>query len=41
MSATIRKDATALLVIDAIEATGEDSLYDPDAATPATPPGFP
>ncbi|HJB55312.1 cysteine hydrolase family protein [Olsenella sp. An188] len=35
MSATIRKDATALLVIDAIEATGEDSLYDPDAATAA------
>lgn len=35
MSAIIRKDATALLVIDAIEATGEDSLYDPDAATAA------
>lgn len=29
------KNATALLVIDAIEATGEDALYDPDAATAA------
>lgn len=31
----ISKDQTALLVIDAIEATGADSLYDPDAATVA------
>lgn len=29
------KNATALLVIDAIEAVGDDSLYDPDAATAA------
>ena len=29
------KNATALLVIDAIEATGADTLYDPDAATAA------
>lgn len=29
------KNAAALLVIDAIEAVGEDSLYDPDAATAA------
>lgn len=29
------KNAVALLVIDAIEAVGEDSLYDPDAATAA------
>lgn len=29
------KNAAALLVIDAIEAVGEDSLYDPDAATTA------
>lgn len=29
----IDKDASALLVIDAIEAAGADSLYDPDAAT--------
>ena len=29
------KNATALLVIDAIEATCEDALYDPDAATAA------
>ncbi len=32
---TIDKNATALLVIDAIEATGADTLYDPDAATAA------
>ena len=31
----IEKNATALLVIDAIEAVGDDSLYDPDAATSA------
>ena len=31
----IRKSAAALLVIDAIEAVGADSLYDPDAATAA------
>lgn len=31
----IRKGSTALLVIDAIEAVGDDSLYDPDAATAA------
>ena len=31
----IDKNAAALLVIDAIEAVGEDSLYDPDAATAA------
>ena len=31
----IDKDTTALLVIDAIEAVGDDSLYDPDAATAA------
>ena len=29
------KNAAALLVIDAIEAVGDDSLYDPDAATTA------
>ena len=29
------KNAAALLVIDAIEAVGEDALYDPDAATSA------
>ena len=29
------KNTTALLVIDAIEAVGDDSLYDPDAATAA------
>ena len=29
------KNTCALLVIDAIEAVGEDSLYDPDAATAA------
>ena len=31
----LEKNAAALLVIDAIEAVGEDSLYDPDAATAA------
>ena len=31
----LNKNAAALLVIDAIEAVGEDSLYDPDAATTA------
>ncbi len=31
----IDTNATALLVIDAIEATGDDALYDPDAATAA------
>ena len=31
----IEKNATALLVIDAIEAVGDDSLYDPVAATAA------
>ena len=31
----LEKNATALLVIDAIEATGADTLYDPDAATAA------
>ena len=31
----IDRNATALLVIDAIEAVGDDSLYDPDAATAA------
>ena len=31
----IDKNTTALLVIDAIEAVGDDSLYDPDAATAA------
>lgn len=31
----LEKNAVALLVIDAIEAVGEDSLYDPDAATAA------
>ena len=31
----IDKNACALLVIDAIEAVGDDSLYDPDAATAA------
>ena len=31
----IDKNAAALLVIDAIEAVGDDSLYDPDAATAA------
>ena len=31
----INKNTTALLVIDAIEAVGADSLYDPDAATAA------
>lgn len=31
----IDKNAAALLVIDAIEAVGEDALYDPDAATAA------
>lgn len=31
----LEKNATALLVIDAIEAVGDDSLYDPDAATAA------
>ena len=31
----LNKNAAALLVIDAIEAVGEDSLYDPDAATAA------
>ena len=30
---TFDKNATALLVIDAIEATGDDTLYDSDAAT--------
>ncbi|WP_417228775.1 cysteine hydrolase family protein [Thermophilibacter sp.] len=29
------KNTTALLVIDAIEAAGDDALYDPDAATAA------
>ena len=29
------KNTCALLVIDAIEAVGDDSLYDPDAATAA------
>ena len=29
------RNTTALLVIDAIEAVGDDSLYDPDAATAA------
>ena len=29
------KNTTALLVIDAIESVGDDSLYDPDAATAA------
>lgn len=32
---TIDKNATALLVIDAIEAIGDDAVYDPDAATVA------
>ena len=31
----IDKNASALLVIDAIEAVGADALYDPDAATAA------
>lgn len=31
----IDRNTTALLVIDAIEATGDDALYDPDAATRA------
>ena len=31
----IDTNATALLVIDAIEAVGDDALYDPDAATAA------
>lgn len=31
----LEKNAAALLVIDAIEAVGGDSLYDPDAATAA------
>lgn len=31
----LEKNAAALLVIDAIEAVGEDALYDPDAATAA------
>ncbi|MBM6774159.1 cysteine hydrolase family protein [Olsenella profusa] len=31
----INRNETALLVIDAIEAVGDDALYDPDAATAA------
>ncbi len=31
----LKKDQAALLVIDAIEAVGEDAVYDPDSATAA------